>query len=200
MMSARAMGGSWPKLENKLSGGWQEFERGWTNKMNLIKGMAGGPPADELLFELIKNSLDESDTIFMQNFRESSPQEKFQNFFQELKQKYCIDPTKENRKTWENLTLQQTAGRLNLANWSLFKEKFCLFSKRVENRTEEEEHDLLIEKLPLYWQRKVMEEERRQRRYRCLVRITGPPPQAGHILKELLEQKTNSKHPKWKCA
>ena len=77
LMGARAIGGDWPKLENKLQGGWEEFERKWVAKMGLMKGWCGGLPQDELLFEAVKACLDPADQIFLQNFRESGPTKSF---------------------------------------------------------------------------------------------------------------------------
>ena len=39
-MGARS--GEWPKLQNKLLGGWEEFERKWNAKIKLLKGVSGG--------------------------------------------------------------------------------------------------------------------------------------------------------------
>ena len=49
MGGARGLGGDWPKLQNKLLGGWEEFERKWQAKLSFLKGVSGGTPSDEIL-------------------------------------------------------------------------------------------------------------------------------------------------------
>ena len=98
LMGARAIGGDWPKLENKLQGGWEDFSRKWLAKMSLMKGICGAVPPDELLFEAVKLSLDSPDQVFLQNFRDSGPTKPFSAFFAVLKQKYSTDATVQNRK------------------------------------------------------------------------------------------------------
>ena len=188
LMGARAIGGDWPKLENKLQGGWEDFSRKWLAKMSLMKGICGTVPPDELLFEAVKLSLDSPDQVFLQNFRESGPTQPFSAFFAVLKQKYSTDPTVQNRKNWEGLKLTQTGGRLTMQDWSLFQEKFFLFRQRVEDRTEVEEYNFLMQRLPIHWKREVTREESRRRKYRTLVRVTGVPPQWAFYFKEVLTQ------------
>jgi hypothetical protein len=80
----------------------------------------------------------------MQNFRESVPYQSFASFSPTLKQKYGVEPTRQNRKNWEDLTLEKKDRRLDLREWNLFKENFLLYRQRVEDRTDEEEYHVII--------------------------------------------------------
>jgi hypothetical protein len=129
VLGTRALGNDLPKLHNDLQGWSEDFERKGTAKLRVIKGLSGVLPSDEWLFELIRPCLDISDQFYLQNFREQDPHQTFAAFFTTLKQRYGVDPTRQNRKNWQDLALQQRGGRLHLQEWNLYKEQvFCIGS------------------------------------------------------------------------
>ena len=68
-----------------------------------------------------------------------------------------------------------------------FLREFQLKRDRVEDRTPQEEHKLLLENLPLVWKRKVMEEEAKRRKGRWLVRLTNIPSKPPLLLQNDLQ-------------
>ena len=65
-----SIAGERPMLEKKKQGGWEEFERKWGEKLEMVKGICGGMIPDAMLFESLKMSLDEADRIFLQKKKE----------------------------------------------------------------------------------------------------------------------------------
>ena len=72
LLNGKTLGGDWPKLENKCTGGWEKFERKWETKKRFIKGAYNGLPNDAILLECIKVCLDEVDQTSLQILLETS--------------------------------------------------------------------------------------------------------------------------------
>jgi len=190
MMGGKALSADWPRLEQKSSGGWENFERQWKAKIDLITGLCGTTPNGNILLEFLKNCLDEADNLFLLNQKEKKEKLSFEEFFQMLKEKYCVDPTMQNRRAWESLNLHQHDKIMKMEEWSIFKEKFLMLKNRVEDRTEIDEYTLLMQKLPTFWKREVVKEESKKRHWKMMVRIGNLPTTSIDRIKHAVETKT----------
>ena len=190
-----AMAADHPILDRKKQGGWEEFERKWTEKLDMVKGLVnnGGPLPDTLLFESLKLCLDDADKVMMQRMKEENNTLHFAKFFSHLRQKYACDPTVQNRRSWESLKLECTGNLPTLAQWSLFKEKFQLLRNRVEDRLEGEEYRLLMDKLPFQWKKNIVMEENKRKKDKWVLKMSNLPPrtplQLQHEIEDVVGQR-----------
>jgi len=109
----------------------------------------------------------------------------FQEFFAELQKLYDRDSVAQQRMAWQAVKLP--SGELTLYKWLDFLLEFQLKKSRVDDRTPQEEHKLLMDNLPTFWTRKVFEEEVKRRRGSHLVRMTNAPPKSPTDLQKDLQ-------------
>ena len=178
-----------PVLENKHQGGWRTFMRQWDQHMQFVlacnKGMI---PPDSLLLEALRVSLDKADQNLLEYRREQNPGLSFQAFWDELQSLYDRDTVAQSRMAWEAVKLPP--GDLSLEKWLEFLGEFQLKRDRVEDRTPNEEYQLLLRGLPNLWQKEIIKEEAKRGKGKWLVRMTNIPPKSPLQLKHLVEDAT----------
>ena len=130
-----------PTLTRKKQGGWEDFERRWSDRIELVRNVSnnGAPVHDAILFESLKLCLDEADKTMMQRMKEQDRGITFANVFAHLRRLYASDPSIQNRRAWEALKLEHPQNHVTLAHWNVFKENYLLLRNRVEDRNEGEE-------------------------------------------------------------
>ena len=89
------------------------------------------------------------------------------------------------REDWRRVRL---ATPISIDGWRAFKSKFELCMSKVEDRSPQEERELLFKALPYDWKKLIMEEDgRRSERDRMWLKFTGIPPMTPEDFCEDLE-------------
>ena len=175
-----------PSLVQKYQGGWTTFAKKWEQHMHVLLACnRGNPIPDMLLLQYLKQCLDASDQLLLENLLERNPRLPFQEFWDHLSTLYDCDTQAQQKLAWERVRLPK--GELTLDKWLSFLREFHLRRDRVEERTPQEEYKLLLRNLPEVWQRRVIEEEGRRARTTWLVRMTGIPSKPPRVLQGLIE-------------
>ena len=98
--------GQKPSLSNKWQGGWITFARDWEQHMHFILACTSGRPVpDRLLLHYLKQCLDTTDQLLLENHLEKKPHLTFQEFWDHLVSLYDKDTQGQQRLAWESTKL-----------------------------------------------------------------------------------------------
>ena len=102
------------------------------------------------------------------------PDLEYQQFWGELAEEMGRGAKGAHRDEWKRVKPEYP---LTVESWRAFRKKFELAMSKVEDRSEQEERELLFGHLTAEWQQKVMEEDsRRCDRATKWVKVTQLPP------------------------
>jgi len=149
---------------------WDEYERAIAETC--------GPVSQFAMLTLYKECLDEASQVKLGDRMQRDPNLTLRAFKRELQNERGADSQKQHRAEWEAVVLRLTGppGReLTLQDWRLYEAVFKLHRNRVLERTAAEERKMVFSKLPLAFQRQLVEENVERRETRPWVRVRYPP-------------------------
>ena len=136
----------------------------------MISMIPGAP--QEVVLQVFKGCLDTAAQAMVDLERERKPNITVQEVKGKIGQEFMRDQSDFFRKAWRAVQLRG-GERLTSKGWMSFKSAFELAKLKVLDRTEMEEVEQLFRQLPVFWQRKVREEEDKLRKRQQWVRV-GP--------------------------
>ena len=171
-------------------GDWPRFVREWKPFERILEQTYPPTLWDTVKLENLKSLLDKTSLADFQAKYEANSELTFAEFWEEIDKEFGRDTTAQNRAAWKKVKLNMAGKILTLADWRTFQREFVLHRGRVEDRTENEEWELLIAQLPTYWTTEVAKEESKKDLLGHWVKITDTPDLSKkdmeHILKNLL--------------
>ena len=72
----------------------------------------------------------------------------FAEFWEAIDKDFGRDASGQNKAAWRKVKLQISGKRLTLAEWRAFQSQFNLKKGRVDDRTEQDEYELIMAPLP----------------------------------------------------
>ena len=157
------------------AGDWQRFSREWKPYEKILEQTYPPTMWDTVKLENLKGLLDKTSLADFQAKYEANNELTFEEFWEEIDREFGRDATAQNRAAWKKVRLHQSGKRLSLDDWRAFQREFVLRRGRVEDRTENEEWELLIAQLPTYWTTEVAKEESKRDLRGHWVKVTNTP-------------------------
>ena len=164
-------------FSGKHGGDWQQFVREWKPYERILEQSYPSELWNTVKIETLKGLLDKSTLADFQAKFEANGGVTFADFWDEIDCEFGRDATHQNRTAWVQVDINKVGSRMTSTEWRAFVKEFILRRNRVDDRTESEEYDLLMRKLPPYWVNEVAKEEGRKNRKGRGVKITNQPPE-----------------------
>jgi len=147
---------------------WQNFKKEWLKYLNLLKSSTpGGQLPDNVLLQALKSSLDTQTQRILVKREELDTSITYIQFWGELETEYETDLTNKHRAAWKSVKLDDPEN-LTFKNWRKFITEFEIRRNRIEDWTEIEEYQLIMQNLFSTWRKKIMEEEGKRKKQQCL--------------------------------
>ena len=170
-----------------------KFKREWSDYEQLMVMCGVGDIPEKLWLLILKGCLKGGAELRLETTMRLNPNLTRKEVWRELESRYGGDSDLAERNKWYQLRLVRTGIRpydLTLANWEAFEAAFNAQKMLVFNRTDEEEHRLIMQQLPRALQEKVYEEQVRRFNDSKCVRVVIPPNRSIDEVLQFLEQKT----------
>ena len=99
----------------------------------------------------------------------------FADFWDEIDREFGRDADHQNKQAWRRVRLHIAGKRLKSKEWRTFEKEFILRRNRVDDRTENQEYELIMAQLPSYWGNEVAKAESKKNSGGFWVKITNLP-------------------------
>ena len=171
-----------PRFSGKESA-WWNFKRDWEQYLSLGTSMLGRVPNDRILLESLREALDPINRMELMYAMETHGRLSYQDFWDQLREKYERDAIQHSCRAWEQTTLNLREGEdLTWNAWRTFMAAYRMRAVRYPDRTANEERSKILADLPPRWRAEVIKEESRRRSKRILCKVWGIGLDGDHLL------------------
>lgn len=155
-----------PKFTGEV-GGWADFSVEWRKHLRLVEDSMGRPLGGDMKIEILKNCLDADNRAIL--VAKSAQEEGFDQIWSEFEKRYARDSVAHHRAHWQNLVLPLEGVNEDHIRW--FKSEWEKRRARVEDASEEEEYNLLLERIGAYNAKRIMGEEAKRGRGKYVLKM-----------------------------
>ena len=176
-----------PKFTGKPAN-WWSFKKDWEQFISLGSCMFGQEPSDKILLEALRECLDPTNRLELGFALETRGRLRYQEFWDQLREKYERDAIQHSCRAWEQVTLNMREGEdLTWHAWRNFMAAYRMRAMRYPDRTPNEERSKILNDLPPRWRGEVIKEESRRRSHRLLCKVWGMGLQQPQLMQLLTE-------------
>ena len=154
---------------------------------------------DYAKLQLFRGLLDTSSRREIEERVERNPATIYAQCFQMMRRNMVGNVDQQMRQAWFKVELRQRGPTLTLRDWMDFMREFKLNMSRVDDRTPEEAHRLLMKNLPVYWRKRVLREEARNSALKPWAKITKCRLISDAHVRKLLKEKGIRVHQVVQC-
>ena len=153
---------------NGAVGEWMDFSAKWSRYLRLVENITGQIPADDLRLEILTTCLDPDNKSIVES--KISQGQTYTQVWQDLERRYTRDDVGVYRAHWRSLMMPLDGLNEDSLRW--FATEWEKRRARVEDATEEEAHELFLNRVGPYWAKKIYQEEAKKMRNKFGIRIS----------------------------